>query len=206
MKNFKILFSLLLFVLPVLFVQAQQGETILNLRYSAAMPIGSFKNNVSSTSFRGFGANILYGLSDKISIGFGTGFQDFYQKKDRQLYKFSDGSDISAVVSYSIQTIPVLAVAKYSFSPGAAIQPYAAFGLGGNMISYNKLFGQFSSQLSKFGFAARPEAGLYIPFAKGGETGFTLSASYNLMPFRQAEFKNLNSVGMQAGINIPLRR
>ena len=186
-------------------VQAQKGATKLDLSYNVALPTGDFKNTVNDASYRGFQASVLYGINDKLSVGLGTGFQDFYQKYPRRVYKLSDGSDVSAVVTNSIQTVPVLATAKYSFTPDAAVQPYAALGLGGNLVTYNQLLGEFGDQQSKFGFAARPEAGVYVPFKKGGEAGFTLGASYNLMPFKQDNFTNLNNLGIHAGISLPLR-
>jgi len=204
MKNIRIIFPVL-FTLLFSVVQAQKGETKLNIGYNVALPINDFKNFVSATSYRGFNASVLHGISEKVSIGFATGFQDFYQKNPRQLYHFSDGGDISAVVTYSIQTIPLLASVKYNFNPSASIQPYASMGVGGNMIAYNQLFGEFGNQQSKFGFAARPEAGLFVPF-KNKVSGFNIGASYNIMPFKEGDFKNLNSLGIHAGISVPLRK
>lgn len=188
-------------------VQAQQkGKTQLDIKYTVGIPTGSFKDKVSETSFRGVQAGVLYGLNNKLSIGFGTGFQDFYQKNPRQLYKLSDGSDVSAVRTYSIQTIPLLAQGKYQFSPDAAVQPYAALGIGANLITFADLLGEFGERQAKFGFAARPEAGVYIPFRKNGESGFTLGASYNIMPFNNGEFSNLNNISVHAGVSIPLKK
>lgn len=206
MKFIKISIPFFLLLFTVSAVQAQKGKTKLSLAYNVGLPVGSFKTSLSETSVRGFKADVLYGISDKLSIGFGTGYQDFYQKNTRQLYKLSDGSDVSAVVSHSIQTMPLLAEAKYSFTPDAAVQPYAALGVGGNLVSYNKLLGEFGQEQAKFGFAARPEAGVYIPFKKTGEAGLTLGASYNVMPFNQDAFSNLNHIGFHAGVNIPLRK
>ena len=206
MKNSKIIFLFALGLFAASFAQAQKGETKLDISYNVAVPTGSFKNLVPSTSYRGFQGSILYGVSDKLSVGFGTGFQDFYQKYDRQTYKFSDGSDVSAVLTYSIQTIPVLAQAKYNFTPGAAVQPYAALGVGGNVVTYNQLLGEFGGNEAMFRFAARPEAGVFVPFKKGGQSGFTLGASYNVMPFSKDDFKNLNNLGLHSGISIPLRK
>ncbi len=168
--------------------------------------MGNFKNLTDNTSLNGWEAAVLYGLTDQISVGLQTGFQDFYQRYPRQLYQLSDGSDISAVVTYSIQVIPLLAQGKYSFTPNATVQPYAALGVGGNLISFHELLGEFGQPETKFGFAARPEAGLYIPFRKGGESGVTLGASYNIMTFKSGDFNNLNHLGVHAGISIPMRR
>ncbi|HVG13200.1 MAG TPA: hypothetical protein VM843_09360 [Flavisolibacter sp.] len=204
--NYKsILLSLALTVFLLSGVQAQKGITRLDLGYQVGLPVG-FKDNISKTSFRGLHAAVLHGLSSKVSIGVGTGFQDFYQKEPRQVYKLADGSDISAVLTNSVQTTPLLVQGKYEFAPEGAVQPYAALGVGGNLIRYTQLLGQFGDAQAKIGFAARPEAGVYIPFRKGGEKGFRIGASYNLMPFEELGFKNLNHVGVNAGISIPLRR
>lgn len=187
-------------------LNAQQREVQMNINYSYAMPVGSFSDIVGNNSGRGFQASMLYGISDKFAVGLGTGFQDFYQKNPRQLYKTSDGSDISAVVTYSVQTIPLLLQGKYYMSPEAAIQPYAALGLGGNMIMFRELLGEFGDTETKFGFAARPEAGVFVPFRKNGEAGFNLGVSYNLMPFKNNAVTNLNSVAVSAGFKFMLRR
>ena len=188
--------------------QAQQkGKAAMDIQYNVALPMSSLKETINETSLRGVQASILYGITDKLAIGFGTGFQDFYQKYPRDVYKLDDGSDMSAVRSFSIQTIPLLAQAKYQFNPGAAIQPYAALGVGGNLVSYNDMAGEFNlEQKAKFGFAARPEAGVYVPFRKGAETGLTLGASYNIMPFKSTQFTNLNNLGIHAGVSFPLRK
>jgi opacity protein-like surface antigen len=205
MKYKNLLLFLGLSILGLSGVQAQKGITRLDLGYQVALPVG-FNEQINKTSFRGFNAAILHGLSSKVSVGLGTGFQDFYQKEPRQLYKLSDGSDVSAVLTNSIQTTPILVQGKYAFAPEAAVQPYAALGVGGNLIRYSQLLGEFGDRQAKIGFAARPEAGLYIPFKKGGEKGLRIGASYNIMPFEELGFKNLNHVGFNAGISIPLRK
>lgn len=207
MKLMKLYFSLLTLLLAGSIQAQQKGSAQFTIQYTAGLPTGSFKNNVSETSLRGAQGSILFGLNNQLAVGLGTGFQDFYQKNPRQLYKLEDGSDLSAVRTYSIQTIPVLAQVKYQFTPGAAVQPYASIGVGGNVINYTSLLGEFTNdERFTFGFAARPEAGVFVPFKKNGESGFTLGASYNIMPFKQGDFSNLNHLGVHAGISVPLRR
>lgn len=204
MKNIKIIFSIF-FVVLFSVVQAQKGDTKLSISYNVALPMNGFKSIVSSTSFRGFNASLLHGISDNLSIGFATGFQDFYQKNGRQLYHFSDGTDVSAVVTNTIQTIPLLADVKYNFSPAGTVQPYVAAGAGANLISYDQMFGEFGNQQTKFKFAARPEAGLFIPFSNK-VSGFEIGVSYNIMPLKEDNIKNLNNIGIHAGLSVPLRK
>lgn len=206
MKKFRYITLAVVFTTLCAGVQAQRGELKLGLNYNAAIPTASFKDKIEETSLRGWRADILYGISDKISVGLGVGFQDFYQKNPRQVYRGVDGSHISAVLTHSIQTIPILAMGRYNFNPQAAIQPYAALGIGGNLIMFRELLGEFGGTQTKFGFAARPEAGVYIPFSRTGMTGLTLGASYNFMPYSNNDFNNLNSIGIHAGISFPMRR
>jgi len=207
MRVYKIYLAVAALVLGTTAQAQQKGRAQMNIAYNVALPQGSLKQNVSETSFRGGQASILYGVSDRFSVGLGTGFQDFYQKNPRQLYKLEDGSDLSAVRSYSIQTIPLLAQVKFQFTPSAAVQPYAALGVGGNLVNFNDYLGEFSlEQKAKFGFAARPEAGVFVPFKKAGESGFTVGASYNIMPYKTTDFSDLNNLGFHAGISIPLRK
>lgn len=207
MRQRKLIFAAAAFLFCLAAGAQQKGKTQFNIQYNVGLPMGSLKDAVSDVSGRGFKAGVLYGINENLAVGLGTGFQDFYQKYPRALYKLSGGEDLSAVRSFSIQTIPILAEAKWNFSPSAAIQPYASLGVGGNLISYNDYVGEFAiEQTTKFGFAARPGVGLYVPFKKEGESGFTVGATYNIMPFKTDAVTNLNHVGIHAGVSIPLRR
>ncbi len=187
---------------------SQERGLVLKLNYSVAVPTGSFKSDViNKTSFKGFGAELMYHINEKISVGLETGSQEFYQKYPRQLYKTTDGSDLSAVVTNSVQTVPVLLKGQYNFLPGKILQPYVAVGVGGNIISYSQYAGEFTSaSKSSFGFAARPEAGLYIPFGRTNGAGFSIGAGYNFMPFSYNGISNLNNITARAGISIPLNQ
>lgn len=206
MKHFPKIITAMVLLLATTSVMSQQGELKLGINYNLAMPVGTLKDKIPDASYRGWSADILYGINDKISVGLGTGYQDFYQKNERQVYKGSDGSDISAVLTHSIQTIPILLKGKYYFTPGAKIQPFAALGIGGNLVMFRELLGEFGGTETKLGFAARPEAGVYIPISKSRATGINIGASYNFMPFNHQGFENLNSLGVHAGIAFPLRR
>jgi len=195
--------GLLLFCSTSVF--AQQNDLSLKINYGLGVPVGSFKDVISNTSYRGFGAELMYHINGSIAVGLETGSQDFYQKYPRQLYKASDGSDISAVLSNSIQAVPIMLKGQYNFLEGKAVQPYVAFAAGGNIIRFNQYAGEFSNDdKTKFGFAARPEAGVYIPFGRYKRAGFSLGAGYNFMPFNYSGISNLNNISARAGISFPL--
>jgi len=203
MKAFHIigLLAVLLFAGPS--VQAQQRFR-LNLNYNVAVPAGNFQDFIDETSWRGWTGNLLYGINDRISVGLGTGFQDYYQKFPRAVYSLREGGEISAVVTNSIQTIPLLAVAQYNFLPRAVLQPYVGVGVGGNIIVFNQYLGEFSNSESTIGFALRPEAGVQIPIGKRG-FGINVNGAYNYMPYTQNNMDGLHNWAVGAGIRFSLR-
>jgi len=186
---------------------AQQGELRATASYSVAIPMGSFKDNVvSKTSFRGVDVNILYGISSKISVGLTSGYQDFYEKYPRQVYKLGDGSDISAVISNSVQQIPFLATVRYDFMPSGTIRPYALAGVGGQLVINQQYLGEYTNDnTNRFSLAARPEIGVFIPFAKESLTGINVGAYYNYVRYNKNGIDNMNSVGIKLGIGFPMR-
>ncbi|MES1216752.1 MAG: outer membrane beta-barrel protein [Bacteroidota bacterium] len=205
MKNIKIFLVIACSAFCVTALHAQQGVTKISVAYSAGFPTGSFKDFISNTSFKGVDVRIMHGINDKISVGFGTGFQDFYQKYPRQVYKLSDGSDVSAVVSNTIEAVPILARFQYNFSPGKRIQPFAGIGAGGDLVLYSQYLGEFADSKNKFAFQAQPEVGIYIPFRPNGIAGVSVSGYYNVIPFKYNDIGNLNSFGFTVSIGFPMR-
>jgi opacity protein-like surface antigen len=203
--SYKIIAVLIAGLFSAGITQAQERTLTLNLNYSINSPLGDFKDFVSKTSYRSWEGSLLYGINDKLSVGLGTGFLDFYQKYPRQTYKLESGGDISAVVTNSVQAVPLLAQVQYKFSPMAAIRPYVGLGIGGNMILYRQYLGEFENGKNKFGFAARPEAGVFIPFRKAGPAGITLRADYNYMPVKYNDLNNMSNWGAGIGVQFPLQ-
>ncbi|MFC0771656.1 outer membrane beta-barrel protein [Terrimonas alba] len=205
MKIFKILPVLIAPFLIVMSVAAQQGEVRMTASIAGATPMGQFKDLVDKTSLRGVDISILYGVNDQLGIGLNVGFQDFYQKFPRGLYKLSDGSDISAVITNSVQTIPFLATARYNFMPGGTIQPYVSAGAGGAAVLNKQYVGEYPNETNKISFAARPSAGVYIPFKKGGEVGLNLGVNYTFIPYKLDDISNLSYIGFTIGVGFPMR-
>lgn len=185
--------------------KAQEKRLQLDLNYAIGIPGNSFKNDaIEKTSTRGWTANLLYNLTPNISVGVGSGFQDFYQKYPRAVYKLNEGGEISAVLTNSITTVPVLAQFQYRFLPGKTVQPYVGVGVGCNMIMYDQYLGEFDNSNSSFKFAARPEVGLFVPFRKDGPAGIHLFGAYNYMPYKENGVDNLNNWGAGLGVKFPI--
>jgi hypothetical protein len=85
------------------------------------------------------------------------------------------------------------------------IQPYVSVGAGLNLVNYRQYYGEFSSGNASTSFGAQAGAGFMIPFGKTKTNSFQLGATYYHTPYNANELKNLNSVGIQAGIVFPLK-
>jgi outer membrane protein W len=206
MKNFIIISALIIALSgSTLSTRAQQGEVRMTASLAGATPAGSFKDLVDKTNLRGADITILYGFNDRLSGGLSLGFQDFYQKFPRDLYKLSDGSDISAVITHSIQTMPFLATARYHFMPAAKIQPYASLGAGGSVVINRQFIGEYPNEDTRINVAARPGLGIYIPFKKEGQSGINLGVNYTYISYKQDAISNLGFIGFNLGIDFPMR-
>lgn len=207
MKKIKLfaaaVFLLFCFSIPA---TAQNKNLKLDLNYNYSFPMGSFKNNViNNSSPRGFMGSLMYSFTNNLSGGLSFGFQDYYQKYPRALYNLSKTQDISAVLTNSIQTTPVLLKAKYFPITQARIKPFISLAAGGNIIDYKQYYGEFGSSASNFGFRAQGGLGVMVPFKKSGTSGINVGATYDYEPYNKNGISNLNSVNLQAGINIELR-
>jgi outer membrane protein W len=200
------------FVLCVLFVSqkvnAQKGEVKVNIEYSYALPTGSFKNDViSNGSPRGAMGDLLYNINNKFSVGLGLGFQDFYQKYPRALYNTGEKEVTSAVLSNSVQVIPVMAKAEF-YPLGdkkGTIQPYISAGAGLGITSFTQYLGEFGSTDNTSGFMLQGGAGIAIPFNKFSHAGIRLGANYNMVNYNHNGFSNFNNINFHAGLFFPLK-
>ena len=178
----------------------------LSLNYNVAVPLSEgFKDYVSKTSFRGFQGAILYKLNDQFRFGLQASFNDFYEKFGRQVYKTTDGADISAVLSNTLQSLPVLVKGEYSFGKSTAVRPFVGLGAGINFVNFDQYYGEF--QYSKYSTKAAfsGDLGVLIPFSKNSNYGARISTSYNLTPFNEEGIKNIDTWNVQAGIVVPLK-
>lgn len=206
MKKFKIILIALGIMVISQSVSAQEKSFKLDIDYNYSLPVGGFKSDiVNNNSPRGFMGSLMYAFSDKLSAGLGFGFQDYYQKYPRALYPLGKTQEVSAVLTNSIQTTPVLLKAAYFPLTGAYLKPYVSLGAGANIIDFNQYLGQFGSSQTNVGFLAQGGIGLMIPFKKFSASGFNVGATYNYAPYNENGYHDLSNVNFQAGVTINLK-
>lgn len=205
----KTTFFCICFLLAANFLASPQDRTSVSVHYQYALPIGAFKKDfISKGSPRGLDLDIMYGLSMRWRIGGALSYQDFYQKKDRNTYAMEDGSDISAVLSNSLQTT-VLQARAYFLPMGAdssRLQPFIMSGGGINMIQYEQLLGEFNNGSDAvLRFAAHAGAGINYTVGTRRRTRLSLGVVYNYMPLNVFDLKNASNLAFNAGVRITLR-
>ena len=206
MRSIKILTVLPMLMLLGTAVLAQRGTLKAEINYTVGLPTGSLSDVVdNNTSWRGGELAIMYSLNERLSLGLQFGMQDFYKRYPRTLIH-ENGSDISAVVTNSINVMPVLLKGKMSLAPTGMVQPFVGLGVGGNLIEYRKYYGEFVDSRYKFGFAAQPSLGVHVPFGKNSRAGFHVAAGYNFMPFEYNEVDGLHHAVIKAGVSLPLQQ
>jgi hypothetical protein len=203
MKNYLRIAILVVAAASGLKLNAQQRLNM-ELGYSINQPLGNFKEVVSKTSFRGFTGGITYDVTERFGIGLGVSYSDFYEKYPRQVYQTPEGA-ISAVLSNSIQVIPVVAKAKYHFGNAGTIRPYVGAGAGVNLLNYDQFYGEFNSSRTAIRPAVTGEAGVKIPLGYSKQSGLNIGAHYNYLPFNFDGIKNSNTVGAHVSVFFPLR-
>ena len=185
-------------------VQAQD-RLMLKVGYNTAMPVGTFKDYMGKNSFRGYRGEILYPVNEQLKVGLGVTYNDFYEKLPRKLYQTSEGT-LSAVVSNSIQTTPIMIKGDYELTKNGLIRPYVGLGAGFNLVTYARYFGEFSDKKSGFKPAVGAEAGVNIPFNRETRmSGINLGGHYNYLPFKYNEVTNLNNWGVHVAAYFPLK-
>lgn len=204
MKLIKILLAVQLVVLLNASVQAQQGNFKLELNYTVGLPVGGLHDVTDKTSWRGGEIAFMYGITDRASIGLQVGQQDFYQRYPRTVFHGS-GTDISAVITNSIQVMPIMAKGTMRFGTMGSVQPFVSLAAGGNFIQYRKFYGEFADSRYKLGFAAQPSAGIHVPFGRAARSGFHIAAGFNFMPFKYADADGLHHGVVKAGVSFPLQ-
>lgn len=191
------------------YAQSGEGKLKMKLNYNIGLPVGTFKSNyISNSSFNGVNGEIGYWFNPKFGLGLNVGYQSYYQKYGRQTYKIDENQSISAVLSNTLETMPVML--NGTFAPlatsGAKIQPYVSVGAGVSMINYRQYYGEFSDGTASTSFAAQGGAGVMVPLGmKLNNAALQFGGTFNYVPYNKNGLANLNNAGVNAGIIFPIK-
>jgi len=198
------LVALIVLALTAFSAQAQ-NEVQFDVNYNINFPSGyDFHNMVQHPAYKGFTAGFSYAFDSCLRAGINVGYNDYYQKYPRQVYSQGPGSDISAVITNSIQQVPLLVTIDYSFMKRGVIRPYIGAGAGVNFITLDQYLGEFDNPVSSTRFALRGDAGISIPLSHWRSTAIRIGGSYNYAPYNKYGINNLDNWAVHAGISVPI--
>ena len=152
----KILILTAFSLLVVFTTKAQNSSTLM---YNVAVPMGDLKDFINPVSARGLSFDYQYMMTDNVALGFGIGWQVFYE--DIGFFESTDGTATISGYQYRyLNSFPAHFTATYFLDNGGLVIPYGGLGIG---IAYNLRntdFGMFTIEEDAWQFSLRPEAGL----------------------------------------------
>lgn len=189
---------MLLFVLPMVAVHAQQNYFYIS--WDINKPTSS-TDWISGTSSAGGKAGYRAFLNnEKISIGLDLNWGAYDQYEPTQTFESEHGAITTDYFNY-IYTYGIAVSGQYNFTVGEGDRffPYAGIGFGANHNEYVQYYNIYSDTDKQWGFLARPEAGIII---KLGRTWGVLGAVHYDYSTNKSDFfdyKNFSALGFQIG-------
>jgi outer membrane protein len=175
MKLFTTQFILIVIVSTV---QESFSQSTFSVQYAINFPMGDTKDYIEKTSFRGMSLDYRYRIMPNVAVGIGGGWYTFYEKKDYDTYTLpGDEMSASGIQYRYINTMPLLLVGDYYFSPEEKFSPFVGLGIGITYVEANTQMGQFDFEVDTWQFNLAPEVG--IRFGAGPGVWGLLSARYN---------------------------
>lgn len=178
---------------------------MLNINYQIALPLGDLKDFTDKASFRGMGMEYHGFLTDRISLGAGTGWNVFYENRDHATGDFRfKGNDNTYTMTGNqyryVNTVPLMAICRYFLAGGTSpVQPFLGLGAGTRWTEKRLEVGQYAATLSRWQFSFAPEVGIIAPFneqlalSAGARYSYGTRAAHGRIP----EFQSFTfSVGL----------
>lgn len=176
-----LILSIILLLVYVPSTKGQEGKSYTTLNYSPSLAIRESADYVDGMQFRGINLSYYYFVSDQASIGFTTGWNVFRTATNGNVTKeIENGSSIITLTGKQyryVNTVPVLASARYHWGDEEAIRLFAGLSAGFYYVDRRLEMGLFAVNTETGQFGIAPSAGLLFP--SYGNVGFQLECQYN---------------------------
>jgi len=167
------------------------------LGYEMAIPSGF----ITKTSWVGGRFDYRRMLTPNVSIGIGTSWNSFDEYVPKTTYQKPNGEGaITADIVKEVYTVPITAAVHYYFNAGNKVSPYVGLGLGAQYSDQTVYMNVFALDEYNWGFVARPEVGIIVPFTGNG--GLYFSAAYNYATNKNDAFSidHLQHIALTLGV------
>jgi hypothetical protein len=158
---------------------------------------------ISSTTAKGLKAGVRQFINEKFSAGVDFGFSTFNQYVPTETTNTGTGTITTDYFRY-IYNYSLVASGQYNFhvGNGETFFPYAGIGLGANNNEYVLYYNAYTDTDSRWGFVARPEAGMLIKFTKRRDLGAMLAIHYDYSTNKSKvfDYSSFSTIGFQVGL------
>ena len=170
--------------------------------YGLGMPLGSQQNFIDKMGNRNFAVAVEAMFPGRFSVGARIGQQYVTERLPRQVFSFEDGTDISAVQTRALTTIPLLAIGSvYLNDVTSVFRPYVQLGAGGAYVDYARYYGTLVDQKTGIRGAVAPAVGAKFQFGKNNNLGGEIQAQYQHVFFKYNELKNSTNLLFSVGLS-----
>jgi outer membrane protein W len=158
---------------------------------------------VGDVSSRGLKAGYRAFINERFSAGLDITSTTFDQYQPTITVQTENGAVTSDYFKY-IYSYSVTASGQYYFKAGDSERffPYVGLGLGANNNEYVLYYNIYTDSERKWGFLARPEAGILVKLSKRGSIGAIAALHYDYSTNKSPmfEYSNFSSVGFNIGL------
>ncbi|HEY9044471.1 MAG TPA: hypothetical protein VIN08_01175 [Ohtaekwangia sp.] len=198
----KYLFSIyFLFVAHVLC--AQNNYFYINLDVNQPLSGNSWIGNNSSAKGARIGYRAFINEGDRFSLGVDFNFTSYNRYHPTEVFQNPGGATSTDYYNYLYQYgLTVSGQYYFPVGNGEHFFPYVGLGVGGNHHEYTQYYNIYSDIDKKWGFLARPEAGIVIRFVKNRSIGALAALHYDYTTNKSEKFNvsSFSSVGFQIGL------
>ena len=151
------------------------------VRGGVGLPIGPFSSGyIDQPTIRNYSVAVDWILQRPFSIGVEVGKTFYSQRLPRAIYQASDGREISAVQTRTIDLMPIQGVLSYYFAtPNARIRPYVQAAAGADLLTYSLYYGNLANQQQSIKLTYGGSVGAKFLFKPEGSIGADIRVKYN---------------------------
>ena len=165
------------------------------------------KDFVDETSAKGgrFGYRAFITEDSRVSLGIDASWATFDKYKPTETFESHGGAITTDYFNYVYQYgLAVSGLYHFKVGESERFFPYAGIGIGANYNEYAQYYNIYSSVEKKWGFLARPEAGVLFRFTRNRGLGAMAAVHYDYSTNKSETFNvdKFSSVGFQIGLII----
>jgi len=176
-----------------------QPDGFFSLNFTPSFPIGTLKENIDASSYRGFMVEGKKFVTKNVSVGASLSWLGFFELKDRATYNFGDGAITANIANY-YYNFPILLNTSYYFFPEYWIKPYTGINAGTVYSKLEKNVGTISIIDQTWQFHVAPEVGIFIPFGKDAEAGLQIAGKYNYITYQKFGYNGIQYFQVSVGL------